>query len=210
MRTGLRLLAAVVGGLTIAALCASFGYASFAALAGWVAASALFIAWTWLLLFPMDGPDTKSHATAEDPPRRWAHVILLAAVMASIVGVAYLVAGAGSGSGVLEALVGVVAIVTSWVLVHTLYTVRYAHLYYEAGGSGVDFQGTDEPGYGDFAYLAFTLGMTFQVSDTQLTTPVVRATALRHALLSYLLGVVVIAITINLVVQLAGGGSSGA
>ena len=209
MSSGWRLLAAVIGGFTVAVLCSSIGYGSFAALAGWVVLSGIFTVWTWSVLSPMDGPATAAHSTGEDPPRRWAHVILLVAVLASLVGVAYLVAGAGGGSGIAEALVGVVAIAMSWVLVHTLFTVRYAHLYYEAGGRGVDFQGTDEPGYGDFGYLAFTLGMTFQVSDTQLTTPVIRATALRHALLSYLLGVVVIAITINLVVQLAGGSSSG-
>ena len=207
LSAGWRLLAAVVGGVVMGVLCVVVGLPSFATLVGWIAASGIFIAWTALILHGMDGQSTRSHATEEDPPRRWAHVSLLVAVMASLVGVADLVSGAASGSHVPEALVSVVAIAMSWTLVHTLYTVRYAHLYYEAGGRGVDFEGTDEPGYGDFAYLAFTLGMTFQVSDTQLTTPQVRATALRHALLSYLLGVVVIAITINLVVQLAGGSS---
>ncbi|RMB62479.1 DUF1345 domain-containing protein [Tessaracoccus antarcticus] len=201
------MLAGVAGGVVAAVACLAVGLPSFAPLVGWIAASGIFITWTGFLLAPMDGPSTRSHATKEDPPRRWAHVSLLVAVLASLVGVAYLVAGAGSGSGLSQALVGVVAIGLSWVLVHTLYTVRYAHLFYDAGGKGVDFEGTDEPAYGDFAYLAFTLGMTFQVSDTQLTTPQVRAAALRHALLSYLLGVVVIAITINLVVQLAGGAS---
>ncbi|MEO7587787.1 MAG: DUF1345 domain-containing protein [Arachnia sp.] len=204
---GWRLLAGVAGGVVAAVACLAVGLPSFAPLVGWIAASGIFITWTGFLLAPMDGPSTQSHATQEDPPRRWAHVSLLVAVLASLVGVAYLVAGAGSGSGLPQALVGVVAIAMSWVLVHTLYTVRYAHLYYKAGGNGVDFEGTDEPVYGDFAYLAFTLGMTFQVSDTQLTTPQVRSVALRHALISYLMGVVVIAITINLVVQLAGSAS---
>jgi uncharacterized membrane protein len=66
----------------------------------------------------------------------------------------------------------------------------------------VDFNEASRPRYADFAYLAFTLGMTFQVSDTALTTREVRATALRHALLSYLFGAVIIATTINLVAGL--------
>lgn len=205
-----RLLVAVLGGLAAAATCVMLGWVPFAALIGWIISSGIFTLWTWAMLAPMEGAATRSHAISEDPPRRWAHVVLLVAVLASLIGVAYLVAGASSATGRPEALVALLAIAMSWVLVHTLYTVRYAHLFYEAGGSGVDFAGTEEPDYGDFAYLAFTLGMTYQVSDTELSTPQLRATALRHALISYLLGVVVIAITINLVVQLAGGSSAGA
>lgn len=209
MSAGWRLLVAVVAGSVVLMACAAFGWASFAALIGWIIAAGTFIVWTWVLLAPMGAAATRSHATSEDPPRRWAHLVLLVAVMASLVGVGYLVAGASGGTGIPEAIVGLAAIIMSWVLVHTLYTVRYAHLFYDGEGSGINFAGAEEPRYGDFAYLAFTVGMTFQVSDTELTTPQLRATVLRHALVSYLLGVVVIAITINLVVQLAGGISSG-
>jgi uncharacterized membrane protein len=87
-------------------------------------------------------------------------------------------------------------------LVHTLFALRYAHLYYTSGG-GIDFNAAVQPDYLDFCYLSFTMGMTYQVSDTSLTTPVMRRVALRQALLSYVLGAVVIAMTINLVVQLA-------
>ena len=75
-------------------------------------------------------------------------------------------------------------------------------LYYTGPVGGVSFNQSAPPGYVDFAYLAFTLGMTFQVSDTDLQTPAIRATALRHALLSYVFGVVIVAATINLVVAL--------
>jgi uncharacterized membrane protein len=67
----------------------------------------------------------------------------------------------------------------------------------------VDFNQDDPPRYADFAYLAFTIGMTFQVSDTDLKTTEIRATALRHALLSYLFGSVILAATINLIAGLA-------
>ncbi len=68
---------------------------------------------------------------------------------------------------------------------------------------GVDFNQTAPPRYADFAYLAFTVGMTFQVSDTTLTTHALRSTALRHALLSYLFGSLILAATVNLVASLA-------
>ena len=76
---------------------------------------------------------------------------------------------------------------------------RYARLYHLGPNGGIDFNQHAPPRYSDFAYLAFTIGMTFQVSDTNLQTAEIRATALRHALLSYLLGAVILATTINLV-----------
>jgi uncharacterized membrane protein len=83
--------------------------------------------------------------------------------------------------------------------VQTVFTSRYARLYYSHPAGGIDFNQEAPPRYSDFAYLAFTVGMTFQVSDTDLQTSAVRATALRHALLSYLLGAVILATTINLI-----------
>ena len=90
----------------------------------------------------------------------------------------------------------------SWTLVHTVYAARYATMFY-ATKHGVDFNEPLPPRYSDFAYLAFTIGMTYQVSDTDLTNKEIRAVALRHALLSYSLGAVVLATTINLVAGLA-------
>jgi uncharacterized membrane protein len=69
---------------------------------------------------------------------------------------------------------------------------------------GIDFNQDERPSYVDFGYLALTIGMTFQVSDTDLQRPAIRVTALRHALLSYLFGAVILAATINLVAGLVG------
>jgi uncharacterized membrane protein len=98
---------------------------------------------------------------------------------------------------------GIGAIICSWGVVHTVFTLRYAGLSYTGPDGGVDFNETEKPVYADFAYLAFTIGMTYQVSDTALTAKAFRHTALRHALLSYLLGTVIIAATINLAAGLA-------
>jgi uncharacterized membrane protein len=99
--------------------------------------------------------------------------------------------------------VALVTVVVSWAAVHTVFTLRYAREYYEGEDGGVDFK---EPGhppdYQDFAYLAFTVGMTFQVSDTDVTTHRMRNTVLRHALLSYLFGAVIVAMSINVVAGL--------
>jgi len=101
------------------------------------------------------------------------------------------------------AATALVTVAASWVLVHVLFTLRYAALYYLAGGSGIDFNQDEPPAYRDFAYLAFTLGMTYQVSDTNLTSTAIRREVLRHALLSFVLGVIVLASTINLISAMA-------
>jgi uncharacterized membrane protein len=98
---------------------------------------------------------------------------------------------------------GVAAIIVSWGVVHTVFTLRYAGLYYKGVDGGVSFNQDDEPSYLDFAYLAFTVAMTYQVSDTNITANDIRRTVLRHALMSYLLGTVIIAATINLAAGLA-------
>ena len=100
------------------------------------------------------------------------------------------------------ATVAVASVVLSWASVHAIFTLRYAHLFYSEGG-GIDFHaGRYQPTYGDFLYVALTVGMTFQVSDTDLTHMAIRRAAIRHAMLSYLFGVVVVAITINVVASL--------
>ncbi len=97
---------------------------------------------------------------------------------------------------------GVASVVLAWGVVHTVFTIRYADLYYRHNG-GIDFNEKDDPDYRDFAYLAFTIGMTYQVSDTDLQTKAIRRTALKQALLSYLFGTAMIALTINIVAGLA-------
>jgi uncharacterized membrane protein len=96
----------------------------------------------------------------------------------------------------------VVSVVLAWVVVHTIFTLRYARIYYGGPDGGVDFNEKAAPDYADFAYLAFTIGMTFQVSDTDLTSKAMRRTALRHALISYLFGAVIIGLIINVVASL--------
>jgi uncharacterized membrane protein len=183
---------------------------TYAPVAGWDAAALVFIVWVWMVIATMGGEATKSHATRENPGRAISDVILLAASVASLAAVGVVLIQAASTKNVVDkgllAGLGLASIVLSWLSVHTLFTLRYALLYYTGADGGIDFNQSLTPRYLDFAYLAFTIGMTFQVSDTDITKPAIRATALRHALLSYLFGAVILASSINLVVSL---GSSG-
>ncbi|OJZ73713.1 hypothetical protein BRW65_12125 [Mycobacterium paraffinicum] len=175
------------------------------ALLGWVVAAAVYVGWSWLIIAPMDAERTARHATREDATRLLADVVVVSASVGSLGGVGYVVAaGAHSGRESLAAAgVGVLAVAASWFAVHTLFTAHYARLYYSDEVGGIDFHDPHPPRYVDFAYVAFTVGMTFQVSDTEINVSRLRATVLRHALLSYLLGAVILAVTINLVAGLS-------
>jgi uncharacterized membrane protein len=167
----------------------------------WDATALVWMASAWWRIGRMDAQTTSAHATAEDPRRAAADAVLLSASLISLVAVVLGVIKAGSTGGDEKAVLlgaGIATIVVSWAVVHTLFTLRYAALYYVGPDGGIDFNDDADPSYADFAYLAFTIGMTYQVSDTNLTSQLIRRTALRHALLSYLFGTVIIAATINL------------
>jgi uncharacterized membrane protein len=175
-------------------------------LLAWDAAAAVFCAWIWFAVHGADAAITEAIATREDASRPAADLVLIAASVASLLGVGFALLKAAGESGTVRALTTSVAVATvglSWLAVHTVFTLRYADLYYRGGG-GIDFHDEHAPDYGDFAYVAFTLGMTYQVSDTDLTSKRIRTTALHHALLSYVFGIAVIAITINVVAGLLG------
>jgi len=176
-----------------------------AALVGWDLTALTYLVLTWPAIWRMDGHRTRRLAVAEDQTRGWTDALLFIAAVSSLLGLGLLlVVNARGGDAPLQALgVGLAGVLLSWALIHTIYTLRYARLFYEEERGGIDFHQQHLPAYSDFAYVAFTVGMTFQVSDTDLTTRPMRATVLRHALVSYLFGAVIVATTINLLAQLA-------
>ena len=196
------LVAALLGGATALAVGNTVGWRF--AISGWVVAAGVYVGWTRFILAGMDAEQTCRYATREDPTRSVAELITMSASVASLGGVGYVVAaGSRSGTGaVVAAVVGVLTVTASWFVVHTIFTVHYARLYYSGEPGGINFHDPEPPRFRDFAYVAFTVGMTFQVSDTEIGLTSIRATVLRHALLSYLLGAVVLAVTINLVAGL--------
>jgi uncharacterized membrane protein len=175
-------------------------------LLAWLAAASTWITSVWISIAPMDNVSTSRNATREDPHGAAADALLLSASLASLGAVVLGILKASHSHGSEKLLLlatGIAAIIASWAVVHTVFTLRYAALYYRHPEGGVNFNEDEKPSYVDFAYLAFTVGMTYQVSDTNLTTKAIRHTALRHALMSYLLGTVIIAATINVAAGLA-------
>jgi uncharacterized membrane protein len=171
----------------------------------WDASSLVYLGWIWSTIWPLDAERTARLAVPADPARAAADALLLAASLASLVAVGFVLGSAASSHGATQVLLaglGVASVVLSWGIVHTVYTLRYAHLYYTGEDGGIDFNDRVSPSYTDFAYVAFTLGMTFQISDTELQTNELRRTALTHALLSYVFSTGILATTINLIASL--------
>ena len=175
---------------------------------GWSALALVFLVLAGAVLLPMDGATTKKHARADDVSRPTADLLLVGSSVTSLIAVGYTLIVAGNRHGTTEALlIGlvVVSVALAWMVVHVVYMLRYAGAYYGDPVGGIDFGGDTQPDYRDFAYLALTIGMTYQVSDTNLKTKAFRHMALRHALLSYLFGAVIVAVTINAVASLLKG-----
>jgi uncharacterized membrane protein len=173
-----------------------------AGLVAWVAAASVFLIWTWTAIWPLNALDTARLAKREDPSRAVRDVVLLAAAAGALGTVAFVIFRAHQ-SGALRTGLGVACVAASWVVLHSILTLRYARLYYTDPTGGVDFKQDADPTFRDFAYLAFTVGMTFQVSDTDIQKATIRETILRHALISFVFGAVIIAVTINLVAGLS-------
>ena len=200
------MIVAIAGG-TAGAVVAFFAPWQLSTLVGWVAAATLFVVWVWTSAGRFTPDETRGFATREDDSRVSAQLLVRSACVASLVGVGFdllKASQATTGSGHVALVVAAVAtVVLSWATVHTVFTLRYAHEYYTEPVGGIDFKTREfEPDYRDFAYVAFTVGMTFQVSDTDIQSRIVRRSVLAHALLSYLFGAVILAVTVNTVATL--------
>ncbi len=179
-----------------------------AVLIAWDAGTLLYISWVFRDTWWLDGTQTRTLAKREDEFEASAHIILVLAALVSLVGVGLALLKASGETGATKTwitLVAVLSVVISWIAVHTVFVLRYARLYYDenAGGfGGIDFHGEPMPDYRDFGYLSFTIGMTYQVSDTDISARPIRRAVLRHALISYIFGVSVIAVVVNVVAGL--------
>lgn len=204
----LRLVVMAAVGIVAAVIFGMVGRWEYAPTIGWIAAALTYSVWVWVAVGQFDAETTRTHASIEEPARGIVDALIVALSLASLASVAFLLVRASAATGgdrVLLAGVALGSVALSWVLLHTLFTLRYARDYYQGDSEGgVEFTQNEPPAYSDFAYLSFTLGMTYQVSDTGITSHRMRMSALQHALLSFVFGSVILATTINLVAGLSG------
>jgi len=203
----IRLVTALIIGIIVAVAGLATHMGNISILAGWEVAVVIFVVWIWFIIWPMDHNRTSEFAQREDPGRVGVDIILILASIASLGAVGYALFAANttedSTRQLILTLISLFSVVVSWVLIHTIYAVRYARFYYSKDFDGtIDFNKDSKPAYSDFLYVAFTVGMTFQIADTSVSGTNFRKMVLRHAILSYVFGTIIVATTINLIAGL--------
>lgn len=199
-----RLVVGVVAGSAVSAALWP-GSGALSLLAGWTALALIFAGWTWILLWRFGADQTTRHAGQEQPGHVGVVVLVLGGALASLAGVAVLLGRGRAGDhdpGANWMAVG--SVMLSWFTIHTLYALIYAkHYFHQTPSGGIDFNGEEQPCYRDFFYVSFAVGMSFAISDTNLTSTRMRTTALGHGLLSFLFGSVIVASVVNLIGSVA-------
>ncbi|MFJ9817399.1 DUF1345 domain-containing protein [Streptomyces sp. NPDC101151] len=174
------------------------------ALAGIAVTQLAFVLAGWVVLWPMDAPATHRNARREDFRPVTEELVVVAVASCGLLAIVLLLLLGKSDTGHAGAATALFGVFTAWAALHLMYATRYAYLYYAAAG-GIDFNSGQPPAYRDFFYFSYNLGMTYQVSDTSVSSSTIRAIVLRHTLLSYVFGTSILATAINLVAGLVTG-----
>ena len=197
----------LLAGLATAALPLPLSW-QFRGLLGWCVGVAVYLALAWWLCERFDAKKTRERAQAQDESSVVLFFLMLLATMACVAAIIVMMQEGNDLSGAertLHIAMSVIALIASWLFIHTMFAFRYAHRYYqeekqhEPDGPGLEFPGGLDPDYFDFLYYAFVIGMTSQVSDVQATSREMRRITLVHSVLSFGFNVLVLALSINVV-----------
>ncbi|WP_329285049.1 DUF1345 domain-containing protein [Streptomyces sp. NBC_00691] len=188
------LIAAVVGAVVGAATHAPLGVLSAIAVG-----ETFFVVSGWVTLWPMDAATTHRNVRREEFRPVVEELAVVGTAVGGLVGIVVLLLVGRSELSHVAAATALAGVFMAWAALHLMYATRYAYVYYLKPGGGIDFNSREPPRYSDFLYFSYNLGMTYQVSDTDVSSTTIRAIALRHCLLSYVFGASILATTINLV-----------
>ncbi len=173
------------------------------------AISALTMAWIGML--NTSHQEIRQKVKRQDVAGPLITVFVILASSAALLAVIFLLRHDKNSSGshlALHVALTLLAVLSSWTLVHTVFGLHYAHTYYgdsdnpKEPAGGLDFPGEKKPGYLDFAYFSFVIGMTFQVSDVQVTAGAMRKLVLLHGILSFAFNTLILALAVSTVTSL--------
>lgn len=201
----IRLAGSVAVGAAIGTGVGALSDAPLGVLAGITATGAIFVAAGWMLLWPMNADATEKHAGREEFRPAVEELAVVGAALLALVSVVVLLVQRHSDTDAAAAATALGGVFMAWAGLHLMYAARYAYLYYTPPKGGIDFNSDAPPAFRDFFYFSYNLGMTYQVSDTSVCDATIRSVALRHCLLSYVFGTVILATSINLVVGIFTG-----
>ena len=172
-----------------------------------------YLIMAWIVLFTRSTIQMRELAKKEDNSRLVISILIIAAVFGSMIMVLLLILSKDNAtSHFFPLVVAVLGVLLSWIMLHTIFTFHYAMMYYDDDendpnqhAEGLDFPGGEKkPDYMDFAYFSFVIGMTFQVSDIEITCRNIRRKVLVHGLLSFAINTIVVALAINVIAGLKG------
>jgi uncharacterized membrane protein len=178
----------------------------------WDVGMLCFLVSTWVLMVQARPETMRRHAQSQDEGRLVILSLITAAACASILAIAFILKetkGKDISLIIPHVVLSVVTIIGSWLLVHTIFAMHYAHEYYQdhktqpdSEAGGLDFPKDIEPDYWDFLYFSFVIGMTSQVSDVQITSRSLRRLSLLHGILSFFFNTAILAMSINIIAGL--------
>jgi uncharacterized membrane protein len=180
------------------------------ALASWIGCALTVIILNWIIILTSHPMEVKKIAKLQDSSRHLLFAIIITASLVSLVAIIFLLKSVKNVSETVKNEhigLAITAVAVSWWLVHTVFTLKYAHMYYDTSTDdgkplkvgGLDFPDTKEPDYLDFVYFAFVVGMTFQVSDVVITDRSIRHACLVHGIISFLFNTAIVALSINVI-----------
>src|ERR1700761_15733 len=184
-----------------------------AALIVWIAFALAIIILDWVIILKAHPKEIRKIAKLQDSSRALIFVFVIVASIASLGAMIFLLKSTKGQSDEIvtgHILLGMASVVVSWWLVHTLFTMRYAHMYYDTDTDdgktrpygGLQFPEETEPDYLDFVYFSFVIGMTFQVSDVEISDRDIRRLAWMHGLISFAFNTAIVALSINIISSL--------
>ena len=200
-----RATAYVAIGVVAGVSCMFFGAPSLGPLAAWCTAGFIALTQVWRRCW-RQGPDGTERLAREESESRLTDNAVIVACLASLAAVVLALGEASHArdpASVAAVVLGVLGVMVAWALVNTVYALKYARMFFlDHRGGGFDVKQDARPTYSDFAYFAFTIGMSYAAPEVEPDDSATRRKALPHALLSYFFGTVLIAVAINLVTNL--------
>ena len=174
----------------------------------WDVFSLSMITYLWTSFFRSKADQIREQAKEVDESRIIIFIVVLCSILISLLGILIMLnyADTVATHKALHFPVSILGVILSWILLHTIFTVRYAHLYYGDNVNkplkqcgGIDFPHDDAPDFFDFAYFAFIVGMTFQVADTNINSKRIRRMVLMHAIISFCFNTIIVALSIGII-----------
>jgi uncharacterized membrane protein len=196
-----RLFAAAAAGIVIAATVPGQWGMPTRFLFGWDAFALIYLVLAFLVIRAFDIHRVQVRAEEQDEGAALLLVLVVAAAVASIAAIVVVLGAAAEEMKAFSFALAATTALLSWTLIHTVFMFHYTHIYYRGPGikgDGLKFPEDEQPSYWDFVYFSFVIGMTFQVSDVQVTGKLMRKLVVAHGVLSFLFNVAILALTVNL------------